>query len=78
MPSKRQLKQLKNAWFITAKQAKTQKIEVNTALQSDINNQLYNIDTSNISNMNNLKKANKTWFWNFSTNKLYSKLKKES
>lgn len=76
MPSKRRLKQLKNAPLVAAEQAKKRKIEVNTTLQPGINDQLCNVDTST-SDKDDLEEANGTWFWNFSANELRSDLEEE-
>lgn len=77
MPSKRRLKQLKNAPLVAAEQAKKRKIEVNTTLEPGINDQLCNVDTSNTSDKDDLEEANGTWFWNLSANELCSDLEEE-
>ena len=58
MPSKRRREQLKNAQLVTAKQAKKRKVEVDTALQPGINDQLCNVDISNTSDTDDSEQAN--------------------
>lgn len=72
MPSKRRLEQLKNARLVAAEQAKKRKIEVDTALQPGINDQLCKVDTSNTSDTDDSEEANGIWFWNLSANELCS------
>lgn len=68
MPSERRLEQLKTARLVAAEQAKKREIEVDSTLQPGINDQLCNVDTSDISETDNSEKANRTWFWNLSAN----------
>lgn len=77
MPSKRRLEQLKNARLVAAERAKKRKIEVDTILRSDINDQLCNVDISDTDDTDDLEEAKETWFRNFSANESCSDSEEE-
>lgn len=62
---------------MAAEQAKKRKFEVDTTLQPGINDQLCNVNTSDTSDTDDSEKANGTWFWNLSANKLCSDSEEE-